>query len=106
MLFPNTMFHLGNSEIDQVAHGLEPDEFWLALANVTTRPLDTPIVEHVPANFAPDLPKLFEIRLGMGYLEVPQVIIVVKKFNNNANNINKIIIAMITIIIIILNYQW
>jgi hypothetical protein len=29
--------------------------------------------EHVDADFVPVLPRLYQVRLGMGYLELPQV---------------------------------
>jgi hypothetical protein len=29
--------------------------------------------EHVDADFVPAVPRLYQVRLGMGYLELPQV---------------------------------
>ena len=51
--------------------------FWETLSedgdNETPPP--QPIGEHVPDNFKALVPRLYTVGLGMGYLELPQVII-------------------------------
>lgn len=34
---------------------------------------DDPIVEHVDADFVPDRRRLYEVKIGMGFLELPQL---------------------------------
>jgi hypothetical protein len=63
----------GRAEIESVNQWLEPKEFWTALTGQENRP-EEPIVEHVPSDFQPGRPKLYQLRLGMGYLELPQLV--------------------------------
>ncbi|KAK0418524.1 hypothetical protein QR680_013613 [Steinernema hermaphroditum] len=48
------------------------EEFWIALTGKTTKP-EEPIVEHVPLDFVPERRKLYQVQIGMGFLELPQV---------------------------------
>lgn len=34
---------------------------------------DEPIVEHLPLNYKPDRKKLYQVQMGMGYLDLPQI---------------------------------
>ncbi|XP_012274985.1 protein flightless-1 isoform X2 [Orussus abietinus] len=52
--------------------GLESEDFWKYLG-LSERPESTSIVEHVDVNFTPITPRLYQVKLGMGYLELPQV---------------------------------
>ncbi|ETN79136.1 leucine Rich repeat-containing domain protein [Necator americanus] len=49
-----------------------PEEFWKAFWGSPERP-DEPIVEHVPENFVPERKRLYQVNIGMGFLELPQV---------------------------------
>ena len=42
--------------------------------------------EHVDPNFTPIVPRLYQVRLGMGYLELPQVEVPHGKLSNNLLN--------------------
>lgn len=44
------------------------------------------IQEHVDPNFTPIVPRLYQVRLGMGYLELPQVEVPHGKLTNNLLN--------------------
>ena len=63
----------GTAEIEQINQLHEPPEFWHAINGVDTKP-EEPIVEHVPSDFTPETPKLYQLKLGMGYLELPQLV--------------------------------
>ncbi|XP_011494712.1 PREDICTED: protein flightless-1 [Ceratosolen solmsi marchali] len=57
------------SEIITELMGSETEEFWKCLgADSSVKP-----VEHIDPNFTPVIPRLYQVRLGMGYLELPQV---------------------------------
>ncbi|XP_063216475.1 protein flightless-1 [Bacillus rossius redtenbacheri] len=53
--------------------GDESADFWKNLGSIDGLPPEEPTVEHVDAEFAPAVPRLYQVRLGMGYLELPQV---------------------------------
>ena len=36
-------------------------------------PPEEPIVEHVPLDFVPERKKLYQVQIGMGFIELPQV---------------------------------
>lgn len=79
----------GVAEIEMVHQYLEPPHFWRDLTGTVCfeefsfrgtntcaqekRP-EEPIVEHVPIDFEPLRPILYQLRLGMGYLELPQLV--------------------------------
>lgn len=49
-------------------------DFWLCLGEETDeKPDDDLLTEHVNPDFKPVFPKLYQVKLGMGYLELPQV---------------------------------
>ncbi|XP_015604382.1 protein flightless-1 [Cephus cinctus] len=50
--------------------GTESEDFWKCLG-VDGEPPE--IIEHVDPNFTPITPRLYQVKLGMGYLELPQV---------------------------------
>lgn len=62
----------GNSEIETCTELKTPPEFWLALYGSPKKP-DDPIVEHVASDFVPERKRLYQIQIGMGFLELPQV---------------------------------
>ncbi|VDP04031.1 unnamed protein product [Heligmosomoides polygyrus] len=49
-----------------------PEEFWMAFWGSPKRPEEA-IVEHVPENFVPERKRLYQVNIGMGFLELPQV---------------------------------
>ncbi|XP_046745055.1 protein flightless-1 [Diprion similis] len=53
--------------------GSETDEFWKSLDETGELSGGNPIIEHVDPEFTPVTPRLYQVRLGMGYLELPQV---------------------------------
>lgn len=53
--------------------GSEDSEFWVAIGQEDGEVPPDPIVEHVDPNFSPSQPRLYQVQLGMGYLELPQV---------------------------------
>ncbi|KAJ6637773.1 Protein flightless-1 [Pseudolycoriella hygida] len=59
------------SEILMENQGTESTEFWKALGFDVASPESKP-QEHVE-DFVPSLPRLYQVQLGMGYLELPQV---------------------------------
>ncbi|XP_058805283.1 protein flightless-1 [Phymastichus coffea] len=73
------------SEIITEMMGSESEEFWKSIG------ADGPVkpVEHVDSDFVPVTPRLYQVRLGMGYLELPQVEVphakLVNKLLNNRN---------------------
>uniref|UniRef100_F1KQP4 Protein flightless-1 homolog n=1 Tax=Ascaris suum TaxID=6253 RepID=F1KQP4_ASCSU len=62
----------GRAEIETCTELKTPDEFWMALYGQAKKP-DDPIVEHVDADFVPDRRRLYEVKIGMGFLELPQL---------------------------------
>ncbi|KAK7571791.1 hypothetical protein V9T40_014263 [Parthenolecanium corni] len=48
-------------------------EFWLYLGEEDDERPEDPFEEHVCSDFKPVVPKLYQVKLGMGYLELPQV---------------------------------
>lgn len=62
----------GFSEIEMINQSEETPRFWQLLLGKETPP-DEPIVEHVSTDFKPLVPILYQVNLGMGYLELPQV---------------------------------
>lgn len=59
-------------EIVQEVQGDESGEFW-KLFGLDGQPPDVKPEEHVTDEFVPTLPRLYQVQLGMGYLELPQV---------------------------------
>lgn len=58
--------------VQDVEHNEWP-QFWAALGLEEGEEEDIEIVEHVSPNFSPVVPRLYQVGLGMGYLELPQV---------------------------------
>ncbi|XP_060826795.1 protein flightless-1 isoform X1 [Bombus pascuorum] len=63
----------------------ESDDF-LSCLNVKDISHLPPIAEHVDANFVPLAPRLYQVQLGMGYLELPQVEVPHGKLTNTLLN--------------------
>lgn len=61
------------AEIMTETLGNESRDFWLTLGQPDGQPPEEPIKEHVDENFVPVSPRLYQVQLGMGYLELPQV---------------------------------
>lgn len=64
----------------------ESPEFWKALGEESGEPPDDPIIEHVSDEFKPVDPRLYQVKLGMGYLELPQVELPNNKLDHNLLN--------------------
>ncbi|KAF7636898.1 hypothetical protein Mgra_00003638 [Meloidogyne graminicola] len=62
----------GKAEIESCNQLKTPNEFWEALTGVQTRP-EEPIFEHIPEDHKPESKRLYEVQLGMGYVELPQI---------------------------------
>uniref|UniRef100_A0A914HBG3 Gelsolin-like domain-containing protein n=1 Tax=Globodera rostochiensis TaxID=31243 RepID=A0A914HBG3_GLORO len=62
----------GKAEIESCNQLKTPEEFWLALTGSPKKP-DEPIFEHVSEDHKPERRRLYEVQLGMGFLELPQV---------------------------------
>ncbi|XP_053984135.1 protein flightless-1 [Hylaeus volcanicus] len=63
----------------------ESDDF-LSYLNVKDISQPPAIVEHVDPNFVPPAPRLYQVQLGMGYLELPQVEVPHGKLTNTLLN--------------------
>jgi hypothetical protein len=61
------------AELITESMGNETREFWVALGEPEGAPPEEPLQEHVDSDFVPVPPRLYQIQLGMGYLELPQV---------------------------------
>ncbi|VEN43871.1 unnamed protein product [Callosobruchus maculatus] len=61
------------AEIISEATGSESKEFWTILGAPEGEKPEEPPKEHVDVNFTPVTPRLYQVQLGMGYLELPQV---------------------------------
>ncbi|CAG9864201.1 unnamed protein product [Phyllotreta striolata] len=61
------------AEIITETAGNETNEFWTLLGRESGLPPEQSIEEHVDSEFAPTQPRLYQVQLGMGYLELPQV---------------------------------
>uniref|UniRef100_A0A146KS58 Protein flightless-1 n=3 Tax=Lygus hesperus TaxID=30085 RepID=A0A146KS58_LYGHE len=61
----------------------ESPDFWRALDIESGEPPDEPIEEHVDEDFKPQEPRLYQVKLGMGYLELPQVELPHNKLDHN-----------------------
>lgn len=59
------------SSIFTLTQGQESIEFWNELG--LKEPPSSPPEEHVPDDFIPFAPRLYQVKLGMGYLELPQI---------------------------------
>ncbi|XP_011308907.1 protein flightless-1 [Fopius arisanus] len=70
------------AEIIMEMMGMESEEFWEALGGEPPEEF----IEHVDRNFLPVTPRLYQVRLGMGYLELPQVEVPHGKLSNNLLN--------------------
>lgn len=62
----------GRAEIHTIMQGEESDLFLEAIES-PAEDENREYVEHVDDNFAPFEPRLYQVQLGMGYLELPQV---------------------------------
>lgn len=51
----------------------ESSDFWKAIGEEDGEPPEEPIIEHVSDDFTIIPPRLYQVKLGMGYLELPQV---------------------------------
>ncbi|CAL4062789.1 unnamed protein product [Meganyctiphanes norvegica] len=74
------------SEIVSLCHGRESDrwsEFWLAIGMEDGEEPDWEYEEHMPETHSPILPRLYQVGLGMGYLELPQVEVPERKLVQN-----------------------
>ncbi|SPP86887.1 blast:Protein flightless-1 [Drosophila guanche] len=60
-------------EINVERQGEETDEFWQGLDVTAEEAAAQPPQEHVPDDYQPVQPRLYQVQLGMGYLELPQV---------------------------------
>ncbi|CAI4229081.1 unnamed protein product [Auanema sp. JU1783] len=60
------------SEIETCRELKTPPEFWQALTGSPGKPED-PVVENVPDNFVPIRKRLYQVNIGMGFLELPQI---------------------------------
>nr|CAD7455146.1 unnamed protein product [Timema tahoe] len=61
------------ADIQTEMPGDESADFWRAFGDNDGLPPEEPIAEHVDPDFVPAAPRLYQVRLGMGYLELPQV---------------------------------
>uniref|UniRef100_A0A914YJP1 Gelsolin-like domain-containing protein n=1 Tax=Panagrolaimus superbus TaxID=310955 RepID=A0A914YJP1_9BILA len=62
----------GKSEIETCNQRKVPEEFWNEFHGSPDAP-EEPIVEHVPLDFEPERKKLYNVQIGMGFIELPQV---------------------------------
>lgn len=60
------------SEIVLFNQGKEDEEFWVLLNCSDGEPPDSSPREHIPEDFIPPQSHLYQVGLGMGYLELPQ----------------------------------
>nr|XP_014093110.1 protein flightless-1 isoform X1 [Bactrocera oleae] len=60
-------------EIIVETQGEESDDFWKNFAIDSQDISKKTIHQHVPDSFEPVIPRLYQVQLGMGYLELPQV---------------------------------
>ncbi|XP_026846356.1 protein flightless-1 [Drosophila persimilis] len=60
-------------EINVERQGEESAEFWQGLDVTAEEAAAQPPEEHVPDDYQPVQPRLYQVQLGMGYLELPQV---------------------------------
>ncbi|XP_043272595.1 protein flightless-1 [Venturia canescens] len=72
------------SEIITEIMGTESEDFWSCFGSKVVTP--NSILDHVDPNFVPIVPRLYQVRLGMGYLELPQVEVPNGKLTNNLLN--------------------
>ena len=65
----------GKAGIHIFCQGDEPGIFWQSLAELADEDSypEGLIVDSVPEDFKPLVPRLYTVGLGMGYLELPQV---------------------------------
>lgn len=66
--------------------GEESDEFWNVLGIDPEVAKTEKILQHVDENFTPHLPRLYQVQLGMGYLELPQIEIPEQKLTQSLLN--------------------
>uniref|UniRef100_W8BIH1 Protein flightless-1 n=1 Tax=Ceratitis capitata TaxID=7213 RepID=W8BIH1_CERCA len=60
-------------EIIVELQGEESEDFWKNFGVDPDEVSKKKILQHVPDNFEPVTPRLYQVQLGMGYLELPQV---------------------------------
>ena len=77
----------GMSEIETCNQYKTPEEFWQALTGAhhlsafskrnkylgSTKKPEEPIVEHVAADFVPERKRIYQVQMGMGFIELPQL---------------------------------
>uniref|UniRef100_A0AC35TXC5 Protein flightless-1 n=1 Tax=Rhabditophanes sp. KR3021 TaxID=114890 RepID=A0AC35TXC5_9BILA len=68
----NSRERKGDADIETCNQLKTPEEFWLALHGSRQAP-DEPIVENVLMDQEPPRKKLYQIQIGMGFLEIPQI---------------------------------
>ncbi|XP_065367478.1 protein flightless-1 [Calliphora vicina] len=69
-------------EIIVESQGDESEEFWQRLGCDPEEAPKQKIIQHVQENFVPPVPRLYQVQLGMGYLELPQVEVPEQKLVN------------------------
>ncbi|CAG9834779.1 unnamed protein product [Diabrotica balteata] len=72
------------AEILTEAAGSESKDFWINLGIEDGSPPEEPPQEHVDQDFVSVSPRLYQVQLGMGYLELPQVELQQGKLVNTA----------------------
>ena len=84
-----------DAEIHTLIQGKEHEAwagFWEALGIDDCSDTDLPLDEHVPETFEPIMPRLYQVGLGMGYLELPQVEIPENKLKKELLNTKNVFI--------------
>ncbi|XP_064640268.1 protein flightless-1 homolog isoform X2 [Lineus longissimus] len=79
----NKVERKNKTEIVMLVNRFESDDFWELLGG---KPKGGEIQDWVPDNFKPSPPILYNVRLGMGYLELPQVELPQHKLTQNLLN--------------------
>ncbi|CAH1118897.1 unnamed protein product [Phaedon cochleariae] len=78
----NKIERKNKAEIITEITGDESKEFWIGLGQPDGLPPEEPPREHVSLDFTPVPPRLYQVQLGMGYLELPQVEVPLGKLVN------------------------
>lgn len=59
--------------------GQETDDWWDVISSDCSEDGELPAIRHhIATDFVPFSPKLYRVGLGMGYLELPQVLFIYK----------------------------
>lgn len=80
------------AEILTEVMGAESEDFFVHLGVEEHEQKNLQIVEHVDPNFVPLVPRLYQVQLGMGYLELPQIEVPHGKLTNTLLNIRNVYI--------------